>query len=229
MLGSLREKIMAMIPRHRIARIETDFDAILEAQGFVARPGPRPRVNESVAAKISEAIKACKLVDVVYKSHFESEAKVRRLAPYGLLSGYRRYLVAHDPASSRLGAIKTYRMDSISDAVVTDRFFIRPDDFDLQAFANRGFALYQHESEYGDVEWRFVPEIAENARGTMFHPEQTEEVMPDGSLIVRFKAAGIVEMAWYLYQWGNKVEVIKPEALRVMVEGYRRSDFPALP
>ena len=63
----------------------------------------------------------------------------------------------------------------------------------------------------------------------MFHPEQTEDVMPEGSLIVRFKAAGVVEMAWYLYQWGNKVEVIKPEALRVMVEGYRRSDFPALP
>ena len=229
LLGSLREKIMAMIPRHKIARIETDFDAILEAQGFVARPGPRPRVNESIAAKISEAIKACKLVDVVYKSHFESEAKVRRLAPYGLLSGYRRYLVAHDPESSRLGAIKTYRMDSISDVTVTDRFFIRPDDFDLQAFANRGFALFQHDTEYGDVEWRFAPEAADNARGTMFHPEQTEEVMQDGSLIVRFKAAGIVEMAWYLYQWGNKVEVIKPEALRVMVEGYRRSDFPALP
>ena len=76
---------MAMIPRHKIARIETDFDAILEAQGFVARPGPRPRVNESIAAKISEAIKACKLVDVVYKSHFESEAKVRRLAPPDLI------------------------------------------------------------------------------------------------------------------------------------------------
>jgi predicted DNA-binding transcriptional regulator YafY len=54
-------------------------------------------------------------------------------------------------------------------------------------------------------------------------------MMPDGSLTVRFKAAGVVEMAWYLYQWGDKVEVIKPEALRVMVEGYRRSDFPALP
>ncbi|MFM6350295.1 MAG: helix-turn-helix transcriptional regulator, partial [Dolichospermum sp.] len=105
-----------------------------------------PRINESIAAKISEAIKACKLVDVVYKSHFENAAKVRRLAPYGLLSGYRRYLVAHDPESSRAGTIKTYRMDSISDVVVTDRFFIRPDDFDLQAFANRGFALFQRDT-----------------------------------------------------------------------------------
>ena len=36
---ALREKIIAMIPRQRIARLETDYDAILEAQGFVARSG----------------------------------------------------------------------------------------------------------------------------------------------------------------------------------------------
>ncbi len=38
------------------------------------------------------------------------------------------------------------------------------------------------------------------------------------------------EMAWHLYQWGDIVEVIAPEELRRMVEGYRRGDFyPVLP
>ena len=228
-LGSLREKLMAMIPRQKIARIEPDYDAMLEAQGFVARPGPRPRVDEEVAAKIDEAIKACKFVDVSYHSHFDDAPKIRRLAPYGLLSGYRRYLVAHDPDSRREGAIKTYRMDAISHVTLTDRFFIRPDEFDLAAFAAKGFALYQREEEYGEVEWRFAPEAAEQARGTLFHPSQSEELQPDGALIVKFKAAGHLEMAWYLYQWGDKVEVIRPQALADMVKGYKRADFPALP
>ena len=51
----------------------------------------------------------------------------------------------------------------------------------------------------------------------------------DGGLIVRFEASGWLEMAWHLYQWGDKVEVIAPKALRTMVEGYRRSDFAAMP
>ena len=228
-LESLREKILSMIPRKKIARIEPDYDAILEAQGFVARPGPHARVNEDVAAKIAEAIKACKFIDVVYRSHFDAVPQTRRLAPYGLLSGLRRYLVAHDPASRREGAIKTYRLEAISGVTITDMFFIRPDDFDIKAFAAKGFGLYQRDEEYGEVEWRFVPAAAEQARGTQFHPSQSEELQPDGSLIIRFKAAGHLEMAWYLYQWGDKVEVLKPDILRDMVAQHKRSDFPAMP
>jgi len=36
-------------------------------------------------------------------------------------------------------------------------------------------------------------------------------------------------MAWHLYQWGDKVAVLAPQALHDMVEGYRRSDFAAMP
>lgn len=40
----------------------------------------------------------------------------------------------------------------------------------------------------------------------------------------------LTEMAWHLYQWGDTVEVIAPDELRAMVEGYRRDDFyPVLP
>ncbi len=42
-------------------------------------------------------------------------------------------------------------------------------------------------------------------------------------------AAGWLEMAWHLYQWGDAVEVIAPEGLRALVENYRRNDFDALP
>ena len=227
-LQALRNKVLALVPSQQITRIEPDSDAILEAQGFVARPGPRPRVNEDVAIHVAEAIKACRMLEISYRSHLDEAPLVRRVAPYGLLSGARRYLVALDPQSRR-NAIKTYRMDAISSAELKDEYFERPVDFDLQAFANRGFGLYQNESEYGEVEWRFSSEAANHVRGTLFHPEQEEEELADGSIIIRFYAAGHVEMAWYLYQWGDKVEVLKPKKLRDMVSAYRRSDFPALP
>lgn len=52
---------------------------------------------------------------------------------------------------------------------------------------------------------------------------------PDGSLTLRFTASGHLEMAWYLYMWGDVVEVLAPEPLRAMVVRHRRADFPALP
>jgi predicted DNA-binding transcriptional regulator YafY len=218
-----------MIPRKRIARLETDYDAILEAQGFVARSGPRPRINEEIARHIAGAIKVCRYVEIVYKAYGDVLPKSRKLAPYGLLSGLRRYLVAHDPQSRRQGAIKTYRMDAISSVTVLDDYFTRPEDFDLQAFANRAFGLFQRDGEFSTIVWRFKPEAAEQARGFLFHPSQTEVLQEDGSLIVKFEASGQLEMAWHLYTWGDKVEVVEPAKLRDFVAGHQRSDFPAMP
>jgi predicted DNA-binding transcriptional regulator YafY len=79
------------------------------------------------------------------------------------------------------------------------------------------------------VVWRFAPEAAARAAGFLFHPTQRLEPQPDGSLVVRFHAAGWLEMAWHLYQWGDKIEVLAPEGLRKLVEGHQRPDFDALP
>ena len=44
-LLGLREKVMALVPRSKAARLETDHEVLLEAQGLAARPGPRQRVD----------------------------------------------------------------------------------------------------------------------------------------------------------------------------------------
>lgn len=81
----------------------------------------------------------------------------------------------------------------------------------------------------GEVAWRFRPEVAEHARLYQFHPDQTMEDEADGSLVVRFKASGQLEMCWHLYAWGDKVEVLEPQSLKQMIENHRRGDFPAMP
>ena len=104
-----------------------------------------------------------------------------------------------------------------------------PDDFDLHEFANRAFGVYQNDAEYCDIVWKFTPEAAKNAKSYLFHPEQKLEECPDGSIVIRFKASGLLEMCWHLYSWGDHVEVIEPVSLKKMVEHYRRADFPAMP
>src|SRR3546814_5990768 len=73
-------------------------------------------------------------------------------------------------------------------------------------------------TQYGEIVWRFLPEAASRAAEFQFHPNQSAEYRDDGSLIVRFKAAGWLEMAWHLYQWGDKVEVLEPAGLRARSE-----------
>jgi predicted DNA-binding transcriptional regulator YafY len=227
-LVRLREKVLASVPRAQMARLETDLEALLEAQGLAARPGPRERIDRGIVAAIAEAIKACRLLDVAYRARDEPEPRPRRLAPYGLLTGLRRYLVArpdHDPE----GPMRLYIVESIARARVSPEFFERDPAFDLKAFADRAFGVFQNEEELGEVVWRFGPRAAERARHFQFHPTQQVEDEPDGSLIVRFHAAGLLEMCWHLYVWGDQVEVLAPERLRDMVHPWRRSDFPSLP
>ena len=227
-LEILRDKIKALIPRAKL-RIEADHDAILEAQGFVARPGPRPKMDQDVYVVLIEAIKSCRFVTFSYKSVSDKSTKQRYVAPYGFLSGIRRYLIAYDPKDKRGSVLKTYRVDVIENVKVSDEYFTRPQDFDLQAFADQAFGVFQRDGTQEDIVWRFIPEAAPHAAGYLFHPSQTEEYLPDGSLIIRFRATGLLEMAWHLYTWGDKVEVVEPKALRDMISKHKRSDFPAMP
>ena len=160
------------------------------AQGLAARPGPRQRIDRKIIVAIGEAIKACRMLDVEYRSRNESAPRRRRLAPYGLLTGLRRYLVARagdDPISKTL---RLYVVENISSAEVAKGTFERDPGFNLQAFADRAFGVFQNKDEFGEVVWRFTPKAAAHARTFEFHPGQVFEEEPNGSLIVRGQKKG---------------------------------------
>jgi predicted DNA-binding transcriptional regulator YafY len=227
-LSVLREKILALVPRSKVARLETDHEVLLEAQGLAARPGPRQRIDRKIAGVVAEAIKATRMLDIGYRSRGDAEARQRRVAPYGLLTGLRRYLVAK-PEEDLHGPPRLYVFENIQSATLTAAFFEKDPQFNLQTFAHRAFGVFQNNDEFDDVVWRFTPQASERARTFEFHPSQTFEELPDGALIVRFRAAGHLEMAWHIYMWGDHIEVLAPARLREMVGPFRRGDFLSLP
>jgi predicted DNA-binding transcriptional regulator YafY len=125
--------------------------------------------------------------------------------------------------------ILNFRMDRIYAAEVLEESFLFASGFTLEKYAAQAFGVHQDPAQYGEVIWSFAPEAADRAAEFRFHPTQLMEPQDDGSLIVRFHAAGWLEMAWHLYQWGDNVEVVAPEGLRALIEGHRRGDFDALP
>ncbi|ATY34326.1 helix-turn-helix transcriptional regulator [Sphingomonas psychrotolerans] len=225
---SLERKVRALIPPEQGTRLDVDKEAVLEALGHAARPGPRPAANEEVVDAIYEALKGASLLRILYRRRDEDEPHERIVAPHGLLLGVRRYLVARDTSKGPRANLQHYRVEEIYEAELLNRFFEIDPGFNLRRHAEKGFGSYESEKEHGEVVWRFRPDAAAHARRYVFHPTQTTEEAKDGSLIVRFHASGHLEMTWHLYSWGDAVEVVEPAALRDMVHEFRRK-FPALP
>lgn len=220
-LSALKHRLLAALPPKDARRAEADAEALLEAHGMAARPGPVATPDPALSDLVAEALRAPFVMELTYRG------ERRRVEPYGILIGARRYLVARQP--ERDTAFRHFRLDLIEDAAVTGDWFARDPEFNLKTHAARAFGSYQAEVEYDEVIWRFTPDAAPRAREWRFHPDQTTTDLPDGRLEVRFHASGWLEMAWHLYQWGAAVEVVAPAALRELVDDHRRADFASLP
>lgn len=223
-LEELRDGLLARLNPRDALRSEVDAEAVLSGLGQVTRPGPTVALKPAVTDAVIEALRGPFRLSVCYRS---KDAAPRVIEPHGMLLGHRSYLVARQPARGE--AILNFRMDRIHSAEVLEESFNLAPGFSLEDYAAKAFGVYQDPEQYGEVVWRFAPEAAERAAEFRFHPTQIVERQDDGSLIVKFQAAGWLEMAWHLYQWGDKVEVLAPEGLRELVQRHQRSDFDALP
>lgn len=226
-LERLRDRLLATLPKSHARKAESDTEAMLEANGFACRPGPRLRVNPGFLGAISTALKAPFLMNILYKGSRDSEARLRKIEPYGLILGTRKYLVARLPQED--GILRHFRLDRIVQATILPESFTRTGEFSLANHTEKAFGSFHDPEEYGEVIWEFSQRAADTARQFIFHPAQHVREKLDGSIVVSFQAAGHLEMAWHLYMWGEDVRVIAPEALKTLVANFQRNDFPAFP
>ena len=194
--------LRSMMPASTLRRSEPDIEALMQAEGTAASPGPRLKLDRSLLADLRGAILAMTKLRLKYRSAEAVRVTTRILCPYAILYGRRAYLVAHTEAATEM---RLWRIDRISDLTVMAEGFI-PQPFDLAAFSGRSFGVFQETPH--DIELRFKPEAAEDAAAWLFHPSQTVEPQPDGSLVVRFKCGGMRELDWHLYTWGEAVDLI---------------------
>jgi predicted DNA-binding transcriptional regulator YafY len=223
-LTRLREALLQQVPPQKARAAETDAETILQAVGRVARPGPRGRIKPDVADAVYDALRGPYRLRLSYKSQ-TGDVRDRVVEPLGVLLGPRSYLVARVPEDT---AFRHFRMDRITSTVVTDEWIALDPNFDINRHAADAFGSFHNPEQIGPVAWKFSPKAAQAASEFVFHPDQTHETCTDGALIVRFTACGWLEMAWFLYQWGNEVEVLVPDGLRTLVHPARR-DFGVLP
>ncbi len=215
-LRSVLAKVRATLPDVAHHRIETDIEALMEAEGLAARPGPKPVISADVLGTLRMAVKACCPVHIVHRNRQTKRRKGRTIHPYGFLFGMRHYLVAHDPRAEG-NRFRLFSMANIEQARLEETSFVRDPEFDIRAFARASFGVFQEEAY--DVVWRFPRDLADAASEFVFHPDEVKELEADGSLRVSFRSGGLLEMAWHLNTWGSAVDVLSPPELAALRTG----------
>jgi len=216
-------KLKAQISAPAAIKLAPDLEALTEAEGLAMRPGPRQKIDRHIVTELRRAILSSLKVRVDYLYRLSDKRGFETVHPYGFLYGNRHYLVAWSEGA-KARDFRNYALSNIEKVTVLDKPFTRKQEFSLSRYAEESFGLFR-EPPF-DVEWLFDKSVAKQAGKFLFHPSQKATQQPDGSLLVRFKAGGSVEMAWYLYTWGKHVKVIKPKNFRKSVEQAMRVALP---
>ena len=212
-LRTLSHKIGASLRDPVRRRLSADIDAQLRAEAFGRQVGPKPISDPKILTLLREALLAGLMVKMCYGGESGGKSKWREVVPYGILFAPRYYLIAGvqnkpEPA--------LFRLDRILSVEPMEEPGIPPETFDLKAYADRSFGVFQEEAV--DVVLRFSQSAAADAKTYLFHPSQSVELGEDGTLTVRFKAGGLLQMVHHFMTWGNTVTVVSPSELKDLMQ-----------
>ena len=207
-LRQAANKLRAMMDDAARRRADSDVEALLASEGLASRPGPRVVVGEGVIETLRHALLAGQRVRLGYRGT-KGEVREHLLEPCGLVYGTRPYLLAVKPGKA--DAVM-WRLDRVTFVDATEEGFAPRAGFDVGTLMRDSFGVWREAPM--DVVLRFDTSAAADAAGWRFHASQVVEPQPDGSLILRFRAGGIEEMANHIATWGDTVQVISPPVLK---------------
>ncbi len=202
-------KIAQALPPQIARHVAASMLAIGEQQANE----PFTRIFATVARGWAEG----RVVEISYESS-KGESRTTRVRPYFLepwAAGRSVYLIAHDEPAA---AMRTYKIERISAAVLTSERYQIPDDFDPDRWLANSWGIWSADSTpMQTVRLRFSPAVARRVHESTWHRSQELRDLPDKSVELTVRVAGIVEIRPWILSWGDAVEVIEPAELRASV------------
>lgn len=137
-------KIKASIKPDVYRRIEPDTEALLEAEGFICRPGPKLKINNQIVGTIRQAILECHQIKMIYYNKNSKKQSVNILDPYGFLYGERNhYLVAHHSDGYYGDEVHNFILSNIKKVEILEKSFVPVEGFNLRKYAELSFGAFQ--------------------------------------------------------------------------------------
>ena len=180
----------------------------MKSEGVAVTQRPSYKIDVKLIDTIRQAIKQNKMIRGKYIGNN------KLLAPYGIIYGSNVFLIGVEDGKPDP---YVYRLHKLSDVELTDKTFDKG-SFDIKEYANTSFGVYHN--EVMKVELLFTPDVAEDVLNFNFHPTQRVKQNDDGSVTVKFKASGELEILWHIFKWGDNVRIIAPTKLKKMYIEY---------
>jgi proteasome accessory factor B len=153
-------------------------------------------------------------VRILHRAPYREKAIEREVDPYKLwYVNNGLYLVGHD---HREDALRTFAVERIHSAKLTNRRFETPPDFNFDEFQKTAFNVIWGEPQ--EVKIRFSSSQAPYIRERTWHPSQQIETESDGGIVITLRVADLDEVKRWLIGFGAEAEVLGPEQLRNDVE-----------
>jgi predicted DNA-binding transcriptional regulator YafY len=146
---------------------------------------------------------------ILHRSPYRSKASERDVDPYKLwYVNNGLYMVGYDHRENEL---RTFAVERIQSAKVTNRRFEIPADFNFEEFRKTAFNVIFGEPQ--EVKIRFSPAQAPYIKERTWHPSQQIETEDDGSIVLTMRVADLDEVKRWLIGFGAEATVLEPDEL----------------
>jgi predicted DNA-binding transcriptional regulator YafY len=207
-LRQVIDKLGTMLPDGVSVRLDAMADVL------AVLPAARPYYDPESFCALSTAVVCRHRVEMVYWTAGRNETNRRVFDPYDLVlidDGWYAIGYCH-----LRGEVRTFAVQRIRSLLATGETFDRPAEFRVEDYMQGSFRAVRGDGDY-EVVLRFTLDVAGRIAEKRWHPSQTIEHQPDGSLIVRFHLTSLVEVKRWVMYWGSQCEVMEPDNLREII------------
>ncbi|MFH1704169.1 MAG: WYL domain-containing protein [Nitrospirota bacterium] len=207
-ISTVIEKITAILKKH-VAE-ENLIDDTLSFQLIEYSPAP-----EEIFKAVLEGCLKRKSLSFTYRSLTRDDKTTRTVDPYHLLNYMGTWhLIAY--CHLRYG-LRNFVFGRMSDLKILENTFAIPKGFNIHEHLQSAFGIYKG-IQTKEVSLKFSPEKARWITGQVWHKDQKTKVLKDGSLELSFPVADFAEIKMEILKHGSGVEVMRPKALRELIE-----------
>jgi len=155
-------------------------------------------------------------VNIKYRGLSDKDPVERIIDPYFIepaAGGHSSYVIGY---CHKARGLRTFKIERISAAKITDMSYHIPKDFDADTLMSSAWGIVVG-GEAESIKLKFTPRVARILEEVVWHPSQKAESQPDGSLIMSLTVQNTFELTSWILSWGESVEVLEPEVLRIKI------------
>ena len=168
-------------------------------------------VREETWQAVSDALQKGVSLSIRYRHPGEGPGEPRVVRPYAFVLAGRDWMVLAEDQSQ--AQIKNFYLSRIESARLTGERYAIPRNFNAGAFFRNTFGLFVGGGQPFRFRVRFSPEVSDEVREMVWHPDQKIESGPDGEAILELPAESVREARRFILAYGRHATALSPPEL----------------